>query len=300
VLTDSQADVGDLLVAMQAIYDEPLADSSNIPTYLISKLARQHVKVVLTGDGGDELLGGYSFWYRPLFQFRKYFWLIRAFRLADKVLTRLSLPSELVWQHRLQGAIYRQDYNSVAEAHIGQKQFFTDGELSRIGLNSMSKALCWRGKYTRNKLDDALRMDLEDYMPGDILVKVDRASMAHGLELRAPFLDVDFASFCIALPARLKVTAEQDKLILRQAFADAWPNSVRSRGKQGFGAPVHQWLKRPSVRALKEQYLNDPGQKLFSLLKFEETQAVTNRDDYQTWALLVLALWMDKHEFKLV
>jgi asparagine synthase (glutamine-hydrolysing) len=131
-------------------------------------------------------------------------------------------------------------------------------------------------------------------MPGDILVKTDRASMAHGLELRAPFLDVEFASFCISLPSRMKITPESDKRILREAFAESWPPSVRSRRKQGFGAPVGQWLKRPSVRSLKARYLDDPGQRIFSILPFERTREAASRDDYRTWALLVLALWLDR------
>ena len=140
-----------------------------------------------------------------------------------------------------------------------------------------------------------MRMDLGDYMPGDILVKVDRASMANGLELRAPFLDVDFASFCIALPRQLKVTREEDKAILRRAFADAWPETPRTRGKLGFGAPVERWLGRESVRRLTREYLDDPGRRLFTLLPFQETRPLVARGDYRTWALLVLSLWIERH-----
>src|SRR5205814_949242 len=99
--------------------------------------------------------------------------------------------------------------------------------------------------------------------PGDILVKTDRASMAHGLELRAPFLDVEVASFLISLPSRLKIEKDRDKVLLRRAFAQEWPESIRQRGKQGFGAPVGEWLGTKAVESLKECCLRDRGNRLF-------------------------------------
>lgn len=291
-LADDRPDIAELLVTMQAIYDEPLADSSNIPTYLIARQARQHVKVVLTGDGGDELLGGYS-WYKPLLHMQGRLsdqdWLFFMLRAANKLSAQPAL------RERIGGMVYRRRYASLAEAHLGQKQYFGDAELAAFGLRPPAQPTFAPERPEGATLDDALRMDLQDYMPGDILVKIDRASMAHGLELRAPFLDVDFATFCAGLPARLKISSSQDKLIMRRAFAADWPASVRARGKQGFGAPVQQWLRRDGVRALKRQYLDDPAQKLFALLPFEQTRAAAQRGDYRTWILLVLALWLDQH-----
>ena len=143
-----------------------------------------------------------------------------------------------------------------------------------------------------------MRMDLEDYMPGDILVKIDRASMMHGLELRSPLLDVALASFCISLPERLKLSAERDKIVLREAFADAWPPSIRTRSKQGFGAPVIEWLKLPSVARLKNCYLDDPHQQIFDIVSFEGSRTLVERNNYQTWILLVLALWLERRDAK--
>jgi asparagine synthase (glutamine-hydrolysing) len=146
-------------------------------------------------------------------------------------------------------------------------------------------------------LDDVLRLDLQCYLPGDILVKIDRASMANGLELRAPFLDVDFATFCISLPSRLKINAEGDKLILREAYADCWPPSLQNRGKQGFGAPVEKWLRQPSVYELKRSMLDDRQRKIFDVLSFEGTRFLVEQDNQKTWTLLMLALWMENHSF---
>jgi asparagine synthase (glutamine-hydrolysing) len=136
-------------------------------------------------------------------------------------------------------------------------------------------------------------MDLSDYMPGDILVKTDRASMAHGLELRAPFLDVDFASFCISLPSRLKITAQQDKWILRRCYSEDWPQSIRARDKCGFGAPVHHWLKQDGVVNLKRRILDNPSHSLFSLIPFKGSRQFVGKDNYQTWILLMLGLWLE-------
>jgi asparagine synthase (glutamine-hydrolysing) len=254
ILEDSDADIANLLHEMSRTYDEPFADSSNIATYLIARLARQHMKVVLTGDGGDELLAGYP-WYRDLFD---------------------AAPPP----------------PSIAAARAAQNLFFSDATLHKFGLapSQMPKQI-----HSGNTLDDALRMDLLDYMPGDILVKIDRASMAHGLELRAPFLDVELATFLISLPLYLKIDRTGDKLILRQAFHHLWPDAVRIRGKQGFGAPVAEWLARPQVRHLVETRLNDPRHPLFLLLPFETTRIAVQRQNIQAWILLTLALWLEEH-----
>ena len=252
-LVDNDYDIARLLIEMQSIYDEPFADSSNIPTYLISKLAREYATVILTGDGGDELFAGYAMWYKPLLHVEKLLrkgrrnvfekWLYRALRI---------LPSRLSNPYKDEGRAMRKIdvHKTLASAHYSQNQYFTDSQLDSLGLRpAVSSPVIHR--YDSNTVDDALRMDLEDYMPGDILAKTDRASMANGLELRAPFLDMDFASFCISLPSKLKIDFERDKLILREVFEDRWPQSVRCRSKQGFGAPVHAWLKKESVKGFK-------------------------------------------------
>lgn len=293
-LTEDKVDIGELLIKMQDVYDEPFADSSNIPTFLICRMANQYGKVVLTGDGGDELLAGYNYWYNPLFHMEN------KSEASSGLIALLYLTSIIrkSVRHKATGLWYRRKYGSISRAHAAQNLYFTDKELSLLGLAKKSEISqvepSWQ---TSGTVDDALRMDLEDYMPGDILVKTDRASMSNGLELRSPFLDVDFASFCISLPSHLKINSENTKLILRKAYSGEWPESIRTRGKQGFGAPVSSWLKRDSVRCLKEEYLNDSSKKIFELISFRDSRSFVNKDDYKTWILLVLALWMEKHEF---
>ena len=140
-------------------------------------------------------------------------------------------------------------------------------------------------------------MDLVDYLPGDILVKTDRATMANGLELRSPFLDIDFASFCISLPDRLKIDKKENKIILRRSYSKYWPNEIARRNKQGFGAPVDKWLRLPSVETLLNEYLFKKDRKIYDLLPFDFCRRYFSTRNYKTWILLNLSIWMEKHEF---
>lgn len=294
-LSDQTEDIGELLVKMQEIYDEPFADSSNIPTYLISRMTRKHVPVVLSGDGGDELLGGYAFWYRALYK-------------MEQAMTLSPMARPLVdWYHRsltkrqralpawlsdiMQGREIQNGYRSVLGAHYQRTTYFTDEEIRSLGLTRMPIGRSTDVK--PNGLDAVLRADVEDYMPGDILVKTDRAAMANSLELRAPFLDMNVASFCISLPMKLKITSSTDKRLMREAFGEQWTPEIRTRGKQGFGAPVVDWMKQESLRRLIDQYLRDPERRIFSILSYDSVQPVANAGTYKTWILLVLALWME-------
>jgi asparagine synthase (glutamine-hydrolysing) len=296
-LSDKQAGVADLVITMQECFDEPFADSSNIPGWLIAKAARRYVKVVVGGDGGDELLGGYTHWYRPLWTMadgrtggKKWTNKLECSVQSDSLLSSLVLaPIRRLFQ-RSRGGSDR----SILDVHRAQRRYFTDEQLSGLGLcppraHSPTASGCgW-------SLDHVLRADIEDYLPGDILTKVDRTSMSHGLEVRSPFLDVDLATFAIGLPISLKMDEKGDKRLLHEAMGNMWPASLRTRGKQGFGAPVQVWIKRSDLKELKECYLNDRRQPLFGLLPFDRTREFIARDDYLTWILLVLAVWLDRH-----
>jgi asparagine synthase (glutamine-hydrolysing) len=278
-LADENADVPALLLRMQTIYDEPFADSSNIPTFLVCEMARRHVTVALGGDGADELLGGYLSWTRrfleppPRLKMK-----LLMQRLARRLGRRRQTGSSLV--HR-----YSQ----------GFRNYFTPAERRRLGFAVAREQLTDYSRYQRNTASDMLRFDTDLYLPGDILVKTDRASMANGLELRAPFLDVDLASFCLSLPDSLKVDADREKLPLRHAYEVMWTPEIRARPKQGFGGPMTAWFEAPAMSALKQDILRDRGQRIFSVLDFDGVQGFVARNTQQTWSLLVLALWMEGH-----
>lgn len=254
VLTDEGTRISDLIWRMAEVYDEPFGDSSCIPTYLLSGLCREHVKVVLSGDGGDELLVGYDFWYSQL----------------------LNLgPAAL-------------------EHHTRQKQYFTAKELASLGYPARPK-IPGPAFSPTGSADDSWRDDLTNYMPGDILVKTDRASMAHGLELRAPFLDADLAAFCASLPASFKIIPGQSKRILRLGFSHLWPEVVRSRGKQGFGAPVGSWLTRPDVEMLRQSCLLDSSLRIWRLFDRGACQNLARDHTYKTWIFLTLSVWLERN-----
>ncbi len=293
-LSDDDASVADLLPRMAVVYDEPFGDSSNIPTFLLCQLARRHVTVALTGEGSDELLGGYDYWYRSLHDMqrageRNATAALMA-RVAAGICRRSGMPMPDWAGHASVGRVLRQQFHTLGAAHSQQSSCFSPGEVARL----LGQGTADDGRDTSAvSVDDILRGDLTTYLPGDILVKADRASMAHGLELRAPFLDWEFASFCISLPLQLKITRGADKMILRKAFADSWTPEIRARGKQGFGAPVAHWLQRPAVGALTQDVLDDRRSRLYDLISYDAAAEARERNDYRTWALLVLGLWVD-------
>ena len=318
-LIEKDQDIADLLIKMQLVYDEPFYDSAMIPTYLMCKMASQHGKVVLTGDGADELLGGYPWWYYRCLNMEK----AGAKQSlpgcngsdANSVHNHYSHTADhlegkepekflkgLQWGKYWDGTQDINSFSTIMRLHLSQSSILSDDELSKLGLDLYSDdaATNIRSWKPSNTTDDALKLDIEDYLAGDLLVKTDRASMAHSLELRSPFLDVELASFCISLPLNMKITMGNDKRILREAFSSYWPNSVKDRSKQGFGAPLNRWLQQDSVRLLKHEYLDNPRRKIFQLIPYEAThQLLLNGDAKKIWMLLVLALWVEMHTYEI-
>ena len=140
-------------------------------------------------------------------------------------------------------------------------------------------------------LNRAFYFDLTSFLPGDIVVKVDRASMAHGLETRAPFLDRDLVEFTLTIPAGLKVRGAETKIVLREACRDLWPESLWNRPKQGFGSPITRWLKLPSMQPMLDRVFR-AGSPLRELLP-GITESARRGTDYRTWTLLTLGLWLE-------
>jgi asparagine synthase (glutamine-hydrolysing) len=291
-------DIAGQLLRMQHVFDEPMGDTSAIPTYLLAREARRHVKVALTGDGGDELCGGYL-WYKPLL------WMEREGRVsllqwvAARVLNHFyrfaRIPGAAARELRIMGLAFGQQHESVLAAHRAQLLFFDRGMLERLGILDEAAAESPEESRTPGSMDDVLRFDVCDYMAANNLTRIDRASMAHGLELRAPFLDVDFASFCLSLPYRLKVSTDEDKIILRQAFAAQWPAIIRKRAKQGFGAPLKRWFRSPAIKELEERYLLERTAPIYDVVSFSAVRGMLERmSPAQRWTLLVLAVWLAK------
>lgn len=293
---DEPGAVAELLWRMQDVYDEPLGDSSNIPTFLLCELAREHVRVVLGGDGADELLGGYIPWARHLIPPGAAA-PARARRGVEIALRRLARRV----RSRLRGRdVPTASGNELVHLYYrGFRRCFTAVERVELGVPLDTENLVDFDRYPSGGIGDLMRFDTDHYLPGDVLVKTDRASMANSLELRSPFLDLDVASFLLSVPDRLKADGVHDKRLLREAYRQSWTHEVRSRKKQGFGGPVREWLRLPAVEELKKAYLGDPAQRVFEVIDFGACRRVLPQDDQQTWVLLVLALWMARHSFAL-
>jgi len=280
--------IADMLYRMNSVFDEPFADSSNIATYLLSEFASKHVKVALSGDGADELLGGYSWWYSQLLDIgntgslMQYF-LFRAFGY---------IFDERNFKNKANRIKFSRKYSSYMEAHKKNNQFFSDIEISEI-LDGVDLSLTENQIHYENNISGVLKSDLLSYLPGDILVKTDRASMSNSLEIRSPFLDKDFANFCISLPANFKIDNYQTKKILRLAFENMLPRSILKRDKQGFGAPVNEWFLQNNLLDLKNEILRR-DHKMFSYLSYDGITKFKGKNNYQTWALIILGIWFEK------
>ncbi len=284
--------VGDLVVQMADIYDEPFADTSHIPTFLVSKFARTKVTVCLSGDGGDELFGGYS-WYPTLAAAEGK----SASRLHWLVARGLSTALGHRWhgldrQSQILGVASRwpkEPWRRAAKVHT-----YTPDATRQAWRASQAGWQPTPPVPPRGDFEDVLAYDAGVYLPGDILVKVDRAAMANSLETRAPFLDRDVAEFCLSLPYTLKLREGETKAVLRAACRELWPQSLHQRGKQGFGAPYPTWLRRPDVEEHLRRVLA-PGSDLRNLLPGLEPRWPLPAT-YQTWMLLTLGLWLERRE----
>lgn len=291
--------VTELLKHMATVFDEPFRDPSHIPTYLISQYARQSVKVVLTGDGADELFGGYA-WY-PLMaastevsaNWLKWFILRSISRLIGNRFTALHRNSSAM------GLALR--FPHIRDRYVGQIAIDIETRRRWWGRRTIETDLYFPGKYYQSstdlaEMDEVFNFDLLSFLPGDILVKVDRAAMAHGLETRAPFLDRDLVEFALTLPSVLKVKDSETKVLFKQALKQYWPTSLHKRGKQGFAAPYQTWLGFPEMELLLRRIFSD-GSRLRELLPGVQSEQQHARN-YETWNLLTLGLWLDAHAVK--
>lgn len=245
----------DLVEQLVWHHDQPFGDSSAIPTYLLAELTRGQVKVALCGDGGDELFAGYER-FAAAMAVAPYTAMPPALRrLARGMLTRV--PSR-----GLHGRVGNaQRFAAVAErgmpeAYLEWVSFIDEPTRQALVADPHSWAqrafaAAWHSTSGLRPLDRVLDLNLRTYLPDDLLVKADRMTMAHGLEVRSPFLDVDLASYAIGLPARLKVGGLSLKRVLKHAMRDDLPAGILRRRKHGFGVPLDRWFREDLAAYLK-------------------------------------------------
>lgn len=314
-------DAMDVIPSLSAIYDEPFADSSQIPTYLVSRLARQHVTVSLSGDGGDELFGGYNryFWARNLW--RKIGWMPRPLRAAVAgVLTTVPpaswntafqklerwLPAKLRYANpgdKLHKAAEILAVRSPEEIYLGLVSHWKHPAQLVPGSHEPRTLLTDRSRQA--DLPDfehrMMYLDTVTYLPDDILTKVDRAAMSVSLETRVPLLDHRLVEFAWTLPLDMKIRHGQGKWLLRQVLYRHVPQSLMERPKMGFGVPIDQWLRGPlkpwaaaliePARLMREGIFDPvPIQR-----KWLEHQAGARNWSYYLWDVLMFQAWMENN-----
>jgi asparagine synthase (glutamine-hydrolysing) len=298
---------------LPTIYDEPFADSSQIPTFLISQLAKQYVTVALSGDGGDELFYGYS-----RYQLSNRIWCI--LRLMPLPLRKLAIESLQFGGRRLSALSHA--FSSISLDKLsdrlpkiaallehGSAEYFYESMVSHwktpssivIGGHEPESLfdVYARENFNGNFKQRMTQLDLLSYLPDDILTKVDRASMSVSLEARVPLLDHRLVEYAWQLPMNLKYKNGEGKWVLKKLLDRYVPNTLMKRPKMGFGVPIEEWLKGP-LRGWAEQLLErarieqegyfhaDPIIKMW-----EEHKSGKRRWHYYLWDILMFQAWLE-------
>jgi asparagine synthase (glutamine-hydrolysing) len=292
-----------LLPALADAFDEPFADSSALPTYLVSELAASDVKVALSGEGGDELFGGYYTYAADL--------LANRFRglakLARPLVERLPTSTGRASFDYKAKRFVRAAHLPPLERHHGWKEIFSaDARAELTGRESdFDPVDLLRARFAETEGADELArlqdVDLGIYLVDDLLVKTDRASMAHSLEARVPYLDTVVTNMALALPTRHKVRGLSKKVLLRKAAAPLLPGEIVNGKKRGFSIPAAAWLRgelEPFARdTLSPQMLERQGYFRPDVVQRLLDEHVEGREDRsrQLWGLLAFTLWHQQH-----
>jgi asparagine synthase (glutamine-hydrolysing) len=296
-----------LLPALADAFDEPFADSSALPTYLVSELAAGHVKVALSGEGGDELFGGYYTYAADLLALR----VGRLAPLARPLVERLPSSSRRAsFDYKAKRFVRAADLPPLERHHAWKEIFSADARGELLGSDPLSVSRLdpvdlLRTRFAETEGAELLArlqdVDLGTYLVDDLLVKTDRASMAHSLEARVPYLDPLVAGLAQALPTRLKVSGLRKKRLLRKAAAPLLPRRIVYGRKRGFSIPAAAWLRGElepfardvlSAETLRRQAFFRP-EPVTRLL--DRHVAGTEDLSRQLWSLLAFTLWYQRH-----
>ena len=285
-------------------HDGPFGDSSAVPTYLLAELTRGHVTVALNGDGGDEVFAGYLRFYGGDLSER----IPRlAFRALRAGLALLPEPKDRKHPLRFAKRFAEAGEKPLLERYLRWNAYFTDDleallrpELLEHATREKILASFAEPRSARegSVLARLLELNFKTYLLDDLNVKMDRMSMAHGLEARSPFLDTALVEFGASLPDRLRMRLGKGKLLLRRAMKGILPESILERGKMGFGAPLGAWFRSDLGPFVKDRLL-DPGSPIYDYLQREpvarlvaDHMAETADLSPRIWSLLTLESWL--------
>lgn len=283
-------------------FDEPFADQSVIPTYYVSKLAREYVTVVLSGDGGDELFAGYTRYAVDL----KRQGFERLPRFVRQNLMK-SLSEHLPHGARGRNFLYnvaldpidRYIDNISVFTNLNRTSLYSDDFLESLAGESAVAMYREHASQVRNgtPLERLLYLDSKTYLPGDILTKVDRMSMAVSLEARVPLLDHELIEFVARMPASMKMRGEESKYIFKRAVSDFVPKEILTRPKQGFGVPIDAWIN-DQLRKRTHDTLRDPVTRQRGYLRPEYIEVLLTEHERgrrnhsaALWTVLMFELW---------
>jgi len=306
---------------LPSLYDEPFADVSQVPTFLISELARRSVTVALSGDGGDELFGGYERYIKGLAIWNKIGWmpawtstaLARGLRTLstqswDKVFWIFDLAAPKVLRHRSPGdKLHKLAEIILRGGHPGIYQHLAShwakpSSLVLGGSEPLTVVTDSSHQIERLQLQEHMMYwDMVSYLPDDILAKVDRASMGVSLECRVPFLDHRIVEFAWQIPLEMKIRNGRGKWLLRQLLYKYVPRALIDRPKMGFGVPIETWLRGPlrewAEDLLTEKKLEDQGFLDANPIRERWNQHIsgTRNWEYELWDVLMFQAWLE-HE----
>lgn len=310
----------DVIPRLPRIYDEPFADSSQIPTILVAQLARQHVTVALSGDAGDELFAGYNRYHLTRKLYSKLSYLPVGIRrqiakmltavpppLWDRAMSAMSplLPKSLQLSnagdkiHKGAGVL---DVMNVEELYFRLVSHWQKPSSLVIGAREPRTLVSQRPKAlsSLSDIDQMMALDLMTYLPDDILVKVDRAAMGSSLETRVPFLDPRVIAFAWSLPIECKLRGGQTKWPLRKILYRHVPQSLIDRPKMGFGVPIDSWLRGPmrewAEDLLSERRLRHDGYFEPAPIRKRWAEHLSGQRNWQyhLWDILMFQTWLDE------
>ena len=287
--------------------DEPMTDLSTIPFYLICKKAREHVTVCLSGEGGDEVLAGYDRFKAS--KLNSYYNLvpgsIRRGMVAPLFQALPDQPQKKgavnMLKRFFEGGLLPEDGEHMRWQYFGtpehDRELFSKDTVSEISFDPFAPVRYHAQRCNSNRrLDREIYVDLKATMPDSLLMKVDKMSMAHSLEVRVPFLDHEFVEFCATIPSNLKLKGFNTKHIFRSAMKGILPDHIRGRGKQGYSFPIKNWLRQELKGYMTDVLTSSPlMREAFNLSYIErlmkEHQEYRANHNHVLWALINLAVW---------
>ncbi|MGA2370195.1 MAG: asparagine synthase (glutamine-hydrolyzing) [Candidatus Korobacteraceae bacterium] len=287
--------------------DEPSADAGALPLWFLAKLSRTRTEVALSGEGADELFGGYLTYRASRIAANLRRLPSSTLRLGQRLMQAWPVSDEKIGLEYKVNRLLAGSLMSADRGHVYWNGTFSDVEKQRLAADELPPALDGvlaqlRAQMGRNgsDLNAYLWFDQKYYLPDDILVKSDRISMAHSLEVRPPFLDHRIVEFANRLPASLKIAGSRQKVVLQQLMKDKLPHSVLHRPKLGFDIPAHDWLRGP-LRTLVVETLRAGGAEYPEIFRPDVLQVHLNDHlerraniGYHLWGLMILFLWMKK------